>query len=191
MKLTLINGPLAEPIGLDDVKAHLRIDGEDEDMLLASLITTSRLHVEALLGLALITQTWQWRADCWPRGETVELMTRPLQSVEAVRVRDADGGATTIDAVDYIADVGGQTGRIAPRGGRWPRPGAAIGGIEVDFTAGYGDDGSDVPGDLRHALKLLTAHWYEVRNPVHIGTTAARVPDMVSELLMPYRMRRL
>ena len=77
------------------------------------------------------------------------------------------------------------------RSGVWPAPGRRIGGIEIEFTAGYGDNPSDVPEPILQALKLLVAHWYEVRNPVHIGQMATRVPDTVSSLLAPYKVRRL
>ena len=117
MRLTLLSGPAAEPLELDEVKAHLRLDGDDEDALLASLITTSRSHVETALGLALITQSWRWQADCWPRNGLVELMTRPIQSVDRVAVRAADGTQTVIDAADYILDASGQTARLAPSEG--------------------------------------------------------------------------
>lgn len=191
MRLTLLGGPAAEPLDLDDVKAHLRLDGDDEDALLSSLITTSRLHVEAALGLALITQTWGWRADCWPAGGVVEPAIRPVRSVDRVAVRDADGSVSVVAASDYMVDFSGQTARIAASKGQWPRPGVRIGGIEIDVTAGFGDAQGEVPEPVRQALRLLVAHWYEVRSPVHIGSISTRVPDTVSELLLPYRMRRL
>jgi hypothetical protein len=43
---------------------------------------------------------------------------------------------------------------------------------------------------IRQAILLLVAHWYEHREPVEIGATLAAVPQMVSELLHPYRMVR-
>jgi uncharacterized phiE125 gp8 family phage protein len=118
-------------------------------------------------------------------------MTRPLQSVERVAARAADDTETLIAPADYIVEAGGQTARLVSRSGVWPRPGRKIGGIEIDFTAGYGDNPSDVPEPILQALKLLVAHWYEVRNPVHIGQIASRVPDTVSGLLAPYKVRRL
>lgn len=191
MRLTLLNGPAAEPLTLEEVKAHLRIDGDDEDAVLSSLITTSRLHVEAALGLALIWQNWRWQADCWPPGGVVDLMTRPLQSVDAIRVSDLEGGTVSVGPEDYWLANGGQSARIMPKSGRWPEPGPRIGGINIEFTAGYGATAADVPEPIRHALKLLVAHWYEVRSPVNIGSIATRVPDTVSDLLMPYRIQRL
>ncbi len=191
MRLTLLQGPAAEPLALDEVKLHLRLDHTEEDALLGSLITTSRQQIEAALGLALITQQWRWQADCWPTGGIVELMTRPVQTVDQVVVRDDAGIGAVIDAGDYVVDRFGATARVASKSGRWPTPALAIGGIEIDFTAGYGAAAVDVPEPIRQALKLLVAHWYEVREPVNIGSMATRVPDTVSELLRPFRVQRL
>ena len=191
MRLTLTNGPAAEPLSLDEAKLHLRVDGDDEDALISSLITTSRMHVETALGLVLITQNWRWQADCWPRNQIVELGLRPVQSVGDVSVRDAAGVATVLDPSTYVVDIAAGTARLSSREGCWPTPGARLGGAQVDFTVGYGSAAADVPEAIRQALKLLVAHWYEVRAPVEVGTIAARIPDTVSELLMPFKVRRL
>jgi len=63
--------------------------------------------------------------------------------------------------------------------------------FEVDFTAGYGDEADDVPGPIRHALKLLVAHWFERREVVVLGLGAQEVPATVAGLLLPYRRVRL
>jgi len=41
MALVMTAAPSAEPISLAEAKAHLRIDGNDEDALLASLIAAA------------------------------------------------------------------------------------------------------------------------------------------------------
>ena len=189
MRLTLLEGPAVEPLGLDEAKAHLRLDGEEEDVMLASLIATARSHIETALGLALVTQTWRWQADRWPRTGVVELMTRPVQRVDRIAVRAADGAEEVIGAGDYLVDA--MAAQVMPQSGAWPQPGARRGGIAIEFVAGFGDAAADVPAPIRHALRLLVAHWYEVRNPVHIGSIATRVPETVSELLTPYRARRI
>ena len=51
--------------------------------------------------------------------------------------------------------------------------------FEVDFTAGDGDEADDVPGPIRHALKLLVAHWFERREVVVLGLGAQEVPATV------------
>ena len=51
MSLVMTSGPALEPVSLAEAKAHLRLDDVAEDALLQSLIVTSRLHIEAALGL--------------------------------------------------------------------------------------------------------------------------------------------
>ena len=71
MPLVLTAGPEVEPVSVAEAKAHMRIDGSAEDILIGSLIVTSRLHIEAGIGLALVTQGWSWFLDAWPRGRTI------------------------------------------------------------------------------------------------------------------------
>jgi uncharacterized phiE125 gp8 family phage protein len=191
MALVLTSGPAAEPVTVAEAKAHLRIDGTAEDVLIASLILTSRLHIEAALGLALVTQSWKLLLDRWPKEQTVPLPLHPVQAVASVKVYASDGSPTTVAGSDYLVDAASRPGRLVPSGVSFPVPGKAAGGIEVAFTAGYGAAATDVPAPIRQALLLLVAHWYEHRDPIEIGTDATIIPAAVSELLKPYRMRRL
>jgi uncharacterized phiE125 gp8 family phage protein len=192
MPLILTSGPAAEPVALAEAKAHLRVDGTAEDMLIASLIVTSRLHVEAAASLALITQSWSYWLDAWPRGSALRLPLRPVESIAAVRLYDEAGAATTLDSATYLLDGAGLPPRLVRQGTLlWPKPGRTANGVEIAFTAGYGDTAADVPAPLRQAILLLVAHWYEHRSPLEPGAPSAPLPDMVSELLGPYRAPRL
>lgn len=191
MSLVLTSGPALEPVTVSEAKAHLRLDGTAEDQLIASLILTSRLHVEAALGLALITQSWKLTLDRWPAGPAVTLPLRPVQTITAVRVLAADNTATTLAADDYVLDGARLPPRIVRAAALWPEPGKAASGIEIEFTAGFGAAAADVPQPVRQALLLLVAHWYEHREATEPGATSAAVPPSVSELLMPYRTPRL
>jgi uncharacterized phiE125 gp8 family phage protein len=174
-----------------EAKAHLRVDGTDEDTLIASLILTARLHVETALGLALITQSWRLLLDRWPPEKDIELPLQPLQTIDAVRVLPAEGAATVIDPANYLADTASAPPRLVRTGVIWPQPGKAANGVEIDFTAGYGALAADVPAPLRQALLLLVAHWYENREPITVGAPETIVPGPVSDLLGPYRVRRI
>lgn len=192
MSLVLTSGPALEPVSLADAKAHLRLDTSDDDALLQSLITTSRLHIEAALGLALITQSWSWSLDTWPSAKRIALPLRPVQAVTQVRVWTGDGVSETLSPDAFILDGQGNPARLIPVGsGSLKEPGQAANGIEIAFSAGFGSVPADVPATIRHALLLLIAHWYEHREPVEIGTSVNAVPVMVSELLQAHRRRRL
>jgi uncharacterized phiE125 gp8 family phage protein len=192
MPLILTSGPAVEPVTLAEAKVHLRVDGSAEDTLVASLIVTSRLHVEAATGLALVTQAWSWHLDAWPRGRAIKLPLHPIQSIAAVRLYDESGAVTTLDDTAYLLDGAGLHPRLVRHGTPvWQKPGRIANGIEIAFVAGFGDAAADVPAPIRQAILLLVAHWYEHRSPLEDGAHAAPLPTMVTELLAPYRSMRL
>lgn len=191
MALALTSGPAEEPVTVSEAKAHLRLDGSAEDILIASLIVTSRLHVEAALGLALITQGWRLTLDRWPEGGEVRFPLRPIRSVTSVTVRDEHGAPAVVPSEDYLLDGQALRPRLIARDGKWTAPGQRANGIEIAFAAGIGDEATDVPQPIRHAILLLVAHWYEHRDPLEIGSAGAAIPAAVSDLLKPYREVRL
>lgn len=192
MALVLTSGPATEPVTVAEAKAHLRIDGDAEDVLLASLIITSRLHVEAALGVALIVQGWTLYLDAFPADGVIMLPLAPVANVTAVRIKAADGAVTLLHPSTYEIDTAGRPARMVRAPGTvWPQPSKRANGIEIDFTAGYGAHAADVPEPMRRALMLMIAHWYEHRDPAEIGDTAARIPAAISALLEPYMVKRL
>ena len=191
MALILTSGPAIEPVTVTDAKAHLRVDGTAEDVLISSLILTSRLHLEASLNLALITQSWTLVLDRWTRGTEIEIPMSPLLAINAVRVKKADGSFTVVPATSYVVDIASRPARLVWNATVKPDPGVPANGIEIDFTDGFGTTAALVPAPLRHALLLLTAHWYEHRDPIEIGSQNARVPAAISDLIQPFRKIRL
>jgi len=189
MALVLTSAPASEPVTVSEAKAHLRVDGEAEDALIASLILTSRLHIESALGLALVTQNWRYSLDRWPDAPQIELPLHPLQSVDEVRIIDQAGDATVVSASQYLVDIPSLPPRLIRRTAI-AVPGQPARGIEIDFTAGFGEP-DVVPAPIRQALLLLVAHWYEHRDPIEVGAADTAVPAAVSQLLLPYRIARL
>jgi uncharacterized phiE125 gp8 family phage protein len=191
MALVYRSGPTVEPLSLAEAKAHLRLETSADDALVASLMITSRLHIEAALGLALTAQDWTLVLDAWPATGVVNIPMRPVTAVTAVRVRASDGTPSVVPTATYVFEGAGLPPRLVPASGALPNPGRAAGGIEIDFTAGFGTTAGSVPEPIRQALKLLVAHWYEHRDPVEIGDPAMAIPPAVSALLKPYAVPRL
>ncbi len=191
MALVLTSGPASEPISVEEAKAHLRIDTNAEDVLIASLILTSRLHIEAAADLALINQTWTLKLDRWPLGAEVVIPLSPLQAVNAVRVKDGNGVAQVVPSTSYLVDMASKPPRLVWNATARPDPGVPAAGIEIEFGAGFGASSVSVPAPIRHAVLLLIAHWYEHRASIEIGSPALRIPDLVSDLIQPFRKIRL
>jgi hypothetical protein len=55
--------PVVEPVSLADAKAHLRVDGETEDGLIQSLISTARAWAEDYTDRTFVLTKWVMRTD--------------------------------------------------------------------------------------------------------------------------------
>jgi len=189
MTYALITPPTAEPLTLAEVKAHLRLDGSEEDALLISLIRTAREHLERETGLCLIAQGWRLYLDRWPHGGVVRIAKSPVQAVEKVTVYEADGSAVEVPLEDHLLDGAGRPARFWMKNP--PEPGQSINGIEIDFSAGYGEAGTDVPDTLKRAMSIHVAHMFAFRGVVSPGEQPAGIPDGYERLIAPFRIRRL
>ncbi len=169
----------------------MRIDGTAEDLLISSLILTSRLHIEAALGLALMTQAWTLTLDKWPSRDTVLLPLRPVSQIALIRLLNTSGQSTALDPASYRLDTSIGASRLVATSGTWPPPLIKSGGVEITFWAGFGETVESVPAPIRQALKLLIAHWYENREPLRVGAPETAIPAEVGALLAPYRAVRL
>jgi uncharacterized phiE125 gp8 family phage protein len=189
MTYALIQPPLAEPLTLADLKGHIRVDGDDEDTLLASLIAVAREHLERATGLALISQGWRLYLDGWPDNGPLEILRGPVLSVDAVRAFDELGEESEVVLAGHVLDGVRRPARLWLR----ERPAArqAINGVEVDFTAGFGESGADIPDTLKRAMLVHAAHCYEFRGAVPIEMQPASVPAGYDRLIAPFLLRRL
>jgi uncharacterized phiE125 gp8 family phage protein len=128
--------------------------------VLEAYITAARQRIDGAdgwLGRALMTQTWQGRFDAFPacHGGRIYIPLPPLQSL-TVSYLDAAGATVTLTAgVDYQL-VMAQRPYIVPLTA-WPTA-AGIDGVIIEFVAGYGDDGDDVPEPIRTAVALGAGH---------------------------------
>ncbi|MYZ50470.1 head-tail connector protein [Propylenella binzhouense] len=185
MRRELISGPAAEPVLLEEAKAHLRLDTDDEDAFVGALIVAARIAIESEIRQVLIAQAWRTAIPCWRAGEAIELPVQPLLSVDAVRAVARDGTASPLPAEAYAADPAEGTATLLSE--MSPPPVR----YEVDFTAGMGSSGLDVPQPIRLAIRMLTTHWFENRSPVVLGERPTEGPAGWRELVAPYRRVRL
>ncbi|MEO0618817.1 MAG: head-tail connector protein [Pseudomonadota bacterium] len=191
MAMLLVDAPAREPLTVAETKLHLRLDTDDDDALITSLIQAARMHLERLLGRALISQTWVEIRDCWPVHRAPVLLARaPAQDIVDIRIVDRDGVAESLNEDDYFLDAVSAPPRLSRLAtGDWPRPGRSINGIEIEFVAGFGDTPDDVPAPLRQALLLLVCAWYETRQPVDFNSAVSALPPAVAGLVAPWRLR--
>jgi uncharacterized phiE125 gp8 family phage protein len=181
--------PAAEPITLAEAKAHLRLDTDEEDALVSALIRAAREYLEAATGLCLIVRPLRLYLDDWPEGRVIQIVRGPVQTIDLVTVYDAEGAPVEVDASGHVLDGTARPARLVLA--EKPATERALNGIEIDFTAGFGETGAEVPDMLKRALLLHVAAMFELRGALSPGDQPGTVPAGYDRLVAPYRMRRL
>jgi uncharacterized phiE125 gp8 family phage protein len=184
--LEQITPPAALAIPTETLAEHLHLNTAapelDETETLERFIKAATATIERQTQSALIMQTWRWSTVTW----CAPLPLTPVAAIEAVEVVDGQGEA--VPWTGWFLAHAGQP-RIGTRKGQI-RPSIALGGYAaVTFTAGYGTGWTDIPPDLRQAVTLLAAQYYEHREAA--TDTLAALPFGVASLIAPYRPIRL
>lgn len=185
----IVTPPNQEPVTVSEIKTHLRLSGDEEDLYLQSLIMEARQEIEDLTGLAFITQEWLLTLDRWPAAReewwdgvreahpdilyggnrhnyaSVVLPRYPLVTVDTITVYPETGAGTTVAIADvFDVDTQSLRGRLTiKRGATWPIALRANNAIEIAYTAGYGSTAATVPAPLKRAIRQMTAYMYEHR----------------------------
>jgi uncharacterized phiE125 gp8 family phage protein len=187
MPLILTTPPAAEPASLAEAKAHLRVTHADDDVYISRLISAARRAVEGATGLRLMPQNWSLFADRWPDDPSLSLQTAPVSSITDIITYGEDDTPATVDPAHYYLDHASRPARAVLRDGRPPpHGGRPVNAIEVRFTAGFAA-AADVPEDLRQAILLTVAHWFDHRGDGEGGA----LPLAANELIRALRIMRL
>lgn len=186
--------PYMEPVTLDEIKDHLRMQTiNDFDSQLLGLITASRAWVEDYTRRALVQQTWKYYLQDWPSGDEFELPFPPLRSVTSINYTDSDDTETEWTSTYYEVDTDSEPGRvILGYGETWPS--ATLhpkNPIKIEFVAGYNDDEDsppdyvvNIPEAIKNAIKLDVEIRFERPNDAYIKV----LQDTRDTLLAPYRV---
>lgn len=181
--------PAVEPVTLAEVKAHLRLDTDDEDALLSALVRTARQYMEAETGLCLIVRLLRLYLDDWPEGRVIQIARGPVQAIEMLTVYDDFGAPVDVNTAGYVLDGAARLARLVLP--ERPATARAMNGIEIDFTVGFGESGADVPDTLKRALLLHVAAMFELRGVLAVEDQPGAVPEGYDRLVAPWRLRRL
>jgi uncharacterized phiE125 gp8 family phage protein len=201
--LRVITPPATEPLDIQTVKRHCRVDNDYDDDLLAMYLTSARMWAEGFLNRAFFTQqlqlniTWAPPPTAtplvpqslivfplnWPPlvKRPIELPRAPTTSVESVQWGALDD-MQPADPSDYDINLGVEPAYIAPAPQLLPR--IPQQSMIINYTSGYDPSNPDaVPMMIRHAILLLTAFLYENR-----GDVPAEMPAAAINLMQQHRL---
>ncbi len=177
MALALLTPPIAEPLTLSEAKSYLRVSHNDDDGLIAELIIAARQMMETRLAMGLIDQSWQ-QVFCVGESGRARLLRTPVRAISAgVEITEAGQSNIDVSGVKILEPKRGLIETGFKQGTQ----------LRLTFTVGFGD-ASAVPADMKQALRLLLAHFYE--NPVADKSTIG-LPSEFGSILEGYRERQL
>lgn len=202
--------PTGYPVTIPAIKDDLLIDGTRDDNLIGRLIEQATDEIEAITGMALLTQTWRLVLDSWttrqdvwwdgvregsrleleaPKGgDWIDLPVYPLQSVDTVTVYDEASNSTAV-TVGTVFDVDTYRwpGRLALKSGQvWPVALRDTNAVEITYTSGYTSVGS-IPSPIKRAIANMVAHLYAHRGDCSPGDAyrASGAESVMRRVMVP------
>ena len=177
--------PTFEPITLDQLSNHVRVDSQDDIDYIDGLISVAREFVDSVTGrvsgvtsFRLVGESWEALAQSMWR---LVIHRAPMVAVQSVKYYAPDAASqTTMSADDYRVIAAFEPGMIEIKETP-PELDERADAVEINFTAGYAE-ACDVPAVHRHAIKLLAGHLYENRLPVAF-TSCAEIPFTLQTLI--------
>lgn len=167
MDLICVQPAVIAPVSEAELLDHLRLDADNlivSTGYIRALLNVATLHAENVCRRAFITQQWKLYLDELPMGRDPITIPRPrLQKIDSITYTDAETGTTiTLNTGLYIVSTGREPAQVVPAYGiSWPVARALPGSVEITFTAGYGDKGSDVPLPIRQWILMNAGALYE------------------------------
>jgi uncharacterized phiE125 gp8 family phage protein len=200
--LRVLTPPAVEPVDLNTVRRHCRVDSDYDDDLLTLYATTARALVEAWLNRACITQTLVYTITNsppptasplvpqslivfplnWPPviRKPIAIPRAPCQAVSSV-LWGQTGELVAADPEDYVLNLEVEPGQIMLKAPLVPMIPAYS--MQMTYTAGYGATPAAVPGPIVHGILMVTAALYEGR-----GDIDSALPATAWSVMTPYRL---
>ncbi len=136
-------------------------DGLQDAVLLAQL-RAALVAIEADTGKAILTRTYQYVVTAWWDPSRQSLPVAPVSAVQSLTITNLGADDTVVDPNAYRLKRDTHAPMVIANG--WSLPTIPVGGTaEIVFEAGYGAAWGDAPADLRQAVLMLAAHFYENR----------------------------
>lgn len=156
----VVTPPTNDPVTIAECKRQLSIAASDDahDDWLADLIQDATETWQHDTHQKLITQTIEHVQERWE--PIIRLTFRPVQSIESVKYRDANGTLQTVTTTDYSLDLSQGLLRFN-RLYTVPTYYSEWNAWQVRYVAGYGDNSTDVSQLDRGAILTLVAHKFE------------------------------
>lgn len=188
------------PLSLSLVKAHLREESDDFDMIIQAYMRAAIAWGESAMHRTIYNRLHTWVLHDFPRDYWREILLPrgKCTAVESIVYNDAEGSHTLRgptssgspagdDWQELLTGDGGGLLRPISRDD-WPTTDYEhIAPVTISFYAGWAS--ADVPADITHALLFAVADLYDTAGSADLTTFGKNLTTRVS-LISPYILNR-
>jgi len=170
-----VEAPASPLVDLDDLKAHLRFDGPDQDDLITALEAVAVDHLDGYsgrLGRCILRQKW-----AFPLIGQPHVVPLPFPDCREFKIEHFDGSTTWTDAEGTVVPCPLDTVLLEDMPDDWS-------GLHLTCYAGA-ENTAEVKEAIKHAVKLMVSHWFKNTSAVTTDETARELPMGVQTLLSP------
>lgn len=194
--LRLVTDATAEPVTVDELKIHLRLDTTytTEDDLLTGLIKIARKEAENRTRRACLPQTWKLTIDDFE--DDMVLNVSPLSTettdIAITYLDETSGDSTSLASTYFRIDADSEPGRIRlGYESDWPSVYPVKGAVQVTFKAGYpvttvAPVTDTCPESIEQWIKMRAAGLYEMRESHTERPVQEQARSFIDGLLDPY-----
>lgn len=186
--------PVTLPVSLAEAKAHLRVEHDEDDAMIAAMLAAAVARLDGwsgILGRCLIEQRW---AQSFGRFACADRLRLPFPNVSAAEITyfPADGSAATDFSPSFwwLAETVMGSAIVLASGAAWPATADRPDAVTVTMTVGFGAAVENIPAPIRSAILLMVGDLYRNRETTGQGSaTLGTIPmsTTVEALLAPYR----
>lgn len=138
MKLKQTIAPYAEPLHLDEVKAHCHVTHSSEDVLIGNLIAIVHDDCEKTVRKQMVTATFELVLDDFPAADCIVLPRPPLVGVSSISYKDTAGDVQTLATSVYLVDTHSYLGTVWLKSDQvWPSVYDEANAVTITFIAGF------------------------------------------------------
>ena len=185
MRLTQTSTSFDEPISVEELRQHLRIEDNDEDSYLLMLIGSARALAENYIDGIIADREYLLTLDGFSSSITLPLRPVDPDSI-TITYFDEAGDSQTIAEYEYKSDSF-KTIVFPAYNESWPITEAGFNKVTITLTAGLAGAEGSMPLDVKHALLMIAGTLYDQREDHTAQVRLHDVPTSSQMLLDGYK----
>lgn len=176
-------------VSLVDLKKHVAIDLSETyyDDMLQSMEQAAVAYIESRARIILRNSSYEIFCDQFPDARNpLYIPLWPVRSVTDITYTDASGSVVVI--TNQQKSLNTQPAAMYPAvDTEWPTSQEDNRqSVTFSATVGYANNAS-VPAMVKHAIKMLVAHWFRNRETVLVGSISKELEKAVDSLMVQFR----